>query len=151
MAISGVGNSTRDITHRGPVLFLTFINDLPQYLTCECSMQMTAPPIHCREKHTADRRNPSLNLDYASDIGPRHGASYSALRRVNIFWISPTTQSLNPSEVFIHGSYTCIPRVTTHKHLGIHTNSRVSWPQDHIDHCVHRPCNEDWHSALPAT
>ena len=50
--------------------------------------------------------------------------------------IAPKTQNLNQSDVFMHGSY--IPRVTTHKHLGVHMNSRLSW-QDHIDH-VYTDC-----------
>ena len=56
-------------------------------------------------------------------------------------WTSPNctkTQNLDQSDgdVFMHGSY--IPRVTTHKHLGVHINSRLSW-QDHIDH-VYTDC-----------
>ena len=52
--------------------------------------------------------------------------------------IAPKTQNLDQSDgdVFMHGSY--IPRVTTHKHLGVHINSRLSW-QDHIDH-VYTDC-----------
>ena len=50
--------------------------------------------------------------------------------------IAPKTQNRNQSDVCMHGS--CIPRVTTHKHLGVHINSRLSW-QDHIDH-VYTDC-----------
>ena len=45
-------------------------------------------------------------------------------------------QAPSDGDVFMHGSY--IPRVTTHKHLGVHINSRLSW-QDHIDH-VYTDC-----------
>ena len=38
--------------------------------------------------------------------------------------IAPKTQNLNQSDVFMHGSY--IPRVTTHKHLGVHINSKTT-------------------------
>ena len=70
-------------------------------------------------------------------IGPRHGACYSALRRVNISKLHQKLRtSINLSDVFMHGSY--IPRVTTHKHLGVHINSRLSW-QDDIDH-VYTDC-----------
>ena len=50
--------------------------------------------------------------------------------------IAPKTQNLNQSDVFMHGSY--FPQVTTHKHLGVHIDSRLSW-QDHIDH-VYTDC-----------
>ena len=71
-------------------------------------------------------------------IGPRHGACYSALRRVNI---SKLHQKLRTSiNLMVTSSCTVrtFPRVTTHKHLGVHINSRLSW-QDHIDH-VYTDC-----------
>ena len=58
----------------GPVLFLTFINDLPQSLTCECSIFADDSTAYTAGKDT----------QLTCLIGPRHGACYSALRRVNI-------------------------------------------------------------------
>ena len=83
-------------------------------------------------------------------IGPRHGACYSSAEKSEHLQIAPKTQNLDQSDgdVFMHGSY--IPRVTTHKHLGVHINSRLSW-QDHIDHVYTDCAQEDWHSAPPTT
>ena len=117
------------------------MNDLPQSLTCECSIFADDSTAYTAEKDAQlTCHKLSLNLDYHRHnmplIGPRHGACYSALRRVNISKLPPKTQNLNQSDVFMHGSY--IPRVTTHKHLGVHINSGLSW-QDHIDH-VYTDC-----------
>ena len=68
----------------GPVLFLTFINDLPQSLTCECSIFADDSTAYTAGKDTQlTCRKLSLNLDYASDWASSW-ACYSALRRVNI-------------------------------------------------------------------
>ena len=68
----------------GPVLFLTFINDLPQSLTCECSIFADDSTAYTSGKDTQlTCRKLSLNLDYASDWASSW-ACYSALRRVNI-------------------------------------------------------------------
>ena len=98
----------------GPVLFLTFINDsdLPQSLTCECSIFADDSTAYTAGKDTQlTCRKLSPNLDYASDW-PRHGACYS--KKSEHLQISPKTQNLDQSDgdVFMHGSY--IPRVTRH-------------------------------------
>ena len=122
----------------GPVLFLTFINDLPQSLTCECSIFADDSTAYTAGKDTQlTCRKLSLNLDYASDWASSWGMLFSAEKSEHL-QIAPKTQNLDQSDgdVFMHGSY--IPRVTTHKHLGVHINSRLSW-QDHIDH-VYTDC-----------
>ena len=122
----------------GPVLFLTFINDLPQSLTCECSIFADDSTAYTAGKDTQlTCRKLSLNPDYASDWASSWGMLFSAEKSEHL-QIAPKTQNLDQSDgdVFMHSSY--IPRVTTHKHLGVHINSRLSW-QDHIDH-VYTDC-----------
>ena len=123
----------------GPVLFLTFINDLPQSLTCECSIFADDSTAYTAGKDTpVICRKLSLNLNqYASDWASSWGMLFSAEKSEHL-QITPKTQNLNQSDVFMHGSRSYIPRVTTHKHLGVHINSRLSW-QDHIDH-VYTDC-----------
>ena len=91
----------------------------------KCTTSGTSLPI----------RKLSLNLHYASDWASSWGMLFSAEKSEHL-QIATKTQNLNQSDVFMHGSY--IPRVTTHKHLGVHINSRLSW-QDHIDH-VYTDC-----------
>ena len=111
-------------TMLGPVLFLTFINDLPQSLTCECTIFADDSTAYTAGKDTQlTCRKLSLNLDYASDWASSWGMLFSAEKSEHLK-IAPKTQNLNQSDVFMHGSY--IPRVTTHKHLGVHINSRLS-------------------------
>ena len=74
-------------------------------------------------------------LDYASDWASSWGMLFGAEKSEHL-QTAPKGQNLNQSDVFMHGSY--IPRVTTHKHLGVHINSRL-YRQDHIDH-VYTDC-----------
>ena len=128
----------------GPILFLTFINDLPQSLTCECSIFADDSTAYTAGKDTQlTCRKLSLNLDYAFDWASSWGMLFSAEKSEHL-QIAPKTQNLSQSDVFMHGSY--IPRVTTHKHLGVHINSRLSW-QDHIDH-VYTDCARNLRLAL---
>ena len=126
----------------GPVLFLTFINDLPQSLTCECSIFADDSTAYTAGKDTQlTCRKLSLNRDYASDWASSWGMLFSAEKSEHL-QIAPKTQNLNQSDVFMHGSY--IPRVTTHKHLGVHINSLAhSWQSKHMFRPLPQPVGID--------
>ena len=90
---------------------------------------MTALPYTAKKDTWLTCRKLSLNLDYASDWASTWGMLFSAEKSEHL-QIAPTTQNLNPSDVFMRGSH--IPWVTMHKHLGVQISSSLSW-QDHID------------------
>ena len=111
----------------GPVLFLIFINDLPQSTRNQCSIFADDTSLNTAGKSTASScATLSADLDAAATWADRWGMLFSASKSKHLSIGNKARQ--NPS-VSMRG--VPIPQVRTHKHLGLVLNESLPW-SDHI-------------------
>ena len=111
----------------GPVLFLIFINDLPQSTQNQCSIFADDTTMHTVDSSlTSGCTSLSADLDTAATWADRWGMLFSAPKSKHLSIGRKARQS---PPVYMEG--VPIPQVQTHKHLGLVFNSSLTW-NDHI-------------------
>ena len=111
----------------GPVLFLIFINDLPQSTRNQCSIFADDTSLHTAGKSTASScATLSADLDAAATWAERWGMLLSSPQSKHLSIGKKARQS---PPVSIKG--VLIPQVCTDKHLGLVLNESLTW-SDHI-------------------
>ena len=111
----------------GPVLFLIFINDLPQSTCNQCSIFAGDISLHTAGKSTASScATLSADLDAAATWADRWGMLFSAPKSKHLSVGKKARQS---PPVSTRGFL--IPQVRTHKHLGRVLNESLTW-SDHM-------------------
>ena len=110
----------------GPVLFLIFINDLPQSTRNQCSIFANDTSLHTAGKSTASScATLSADLDAAATWADRWGMLLSAPKSKHLSIGNKARQSPPVSMREVP-----IPQVRTHKHLGLVLNESLG--SDHI-------------------
>ena len=125
IVISGIPQGTV----LGPTLFLLFINDLPECLVNECALFADDTSAYGVGKNSSQLCSTlSLDMKAASNWPKTWGMLFNAEKSEHL---SITGNAQNSNSYRIDMESTKIPKVTTHKHLGIIVNSTLSW-SDHI-------------------
>ena len=120
----------------GPVLFLIFINDLPQSTRNQCSIFADDTSLHTAGKSTASScATLSADLDAAATWADRWRMLFSAPKSKHLSIGNKARQS---PPVSMRGVLMIIPQVRTHKHLGLVLNESLTW-SDHISN-VYTTC-----------
>ena len=113
----------------GSTFFLLFINDLPECLVNECALFADDAPAYGVGKDSSQMCSTlSLDMKAASNWAKTWGMLFNAQKSEHL---SITGNAQNSNSCRIDMKTTKIPKVTTHKHLGITVNSMLSW-SDHI-------------------
>ena len=126
MANPQVRNPSRHSSWHGPVLFLVFISDLPLSLQNGCSIfadDTTAYTIGDTVTSTCSAL--SLDLAAASSWAKTWGMLYNAEKSEHLP-INTNGRGNVDMDCMI------IPQVTTHRHLGVMLNQKLTW-NNHID------------------
>ena len=118
----------------GPVLFLIFINDLPESTQSQCSIFADDTTLH-----TADKSNISSCARLSSDL---HTAA-SWAERWGMLFSAPKSKHLAIGRTakqspLVRMNGIPIPQVRTHKHLGLIFNNTLTW-NDHVSN-VYSTC-----------
>ena len=119
----------------GPVLFLIFINDLPESTQSQCSIFADDTTL----RHTADKSSISScarlssDLDTAASWAERWGMLFSAPKSKHLAIGRTAKQS-----PLVRMNGVPIPQVRTHKHLGLIFNNTLTW-NDHVSN-VYSTC-----------
>ena len=134
------------------MLFLIFINNLPQSTRNQCSIFADDTCLHTAGKSTASScATLSADLDAAATWADRWGMLFSAPKSKHL---STGIKARQSPPVSMRG--VLIPQVRTHKHLGLVLNESLTW-SDHIS-SVYTACAQiigilrclDWTIRSPA-
>ena len=109
----------------GPVLFLIFINDLPQSINGACSIFADDTTAYTSGKDPLSTcRDLSINLDSAWNWASEWGMMFSVEKSEHLEISSKNKPDTSPG---VSMGRMSVPKVLTHKHLGVYFNSRLTW------------------------
>ena len=118
----------------GPVLFLIFINDLPESTQSQCSIFADDTTLHTADKsNISSCARLSSDLDTATSWAERWGMLFSAPKSKHLAIGRTAKQS-----PLVRMNGIPIPQVRTHKHLGLIFNNTLTW-SDHVSN-VYSTC-----------
>ena len=118
----------------GPVLFLIFINDLPESTQSQCSIFADDTTLHTADKSSISScARLSSDLDTAASWAERWGMLFSAPKSKHLAIGRTAKQS-----PLVRMNGVPIPQVRTHKHLGLIFNNTLTW-NDHVSN-VYSTC-----------
>ena len=108
-----------------PTFFLLFINDLPECLVYECALFADDTSAYGVGKESSQLCSTlSLDMKAASNWAKTWGMLFNAEKSEHLS-ITGNAQNSNPCRIDVET--TKIPKVITHKHLGITVNNTLSW------------------------
>ena len=108
----------------GPTLFLIFINDLPECLSNKSALfadDTTSYAMGKDSRHICSTL--SLDMEKATDWAKTWGMLFNAEKSEHL----PITRSGNSNSHRVDMENITIPKVTTHKHLGITLHRSLKW------------------------
>ena len=118
----------------GPMLFLIFINDLPESTQSQCSIFADDTILHTADKSSISScAHLSSDLDTAASWAERWGMLFSAPKSKHLAIGRTAKQS-----PLVRMNGVPIPQVRTHKHLGLIFNNTLTW-NDHVSN-VYSTC-----------
>ena len=108
----------------GPVLFIVFINDLPSVLKSFCSIFADDTTAYTIGKDVASTcSNLSKDLDAASGWARTWGMLFYPEKSKHL--------AIKATDSTVRMDGVCLPKITTHTHLGGAVNEKLSW-DDHV-------------------
>ena len=124
----------RQGTVLGPVLFLIFINDLPESTQSQCSIFADDTTLHTADKSSISScARLSSDLDTSASWAERWGMLFSAPKSKHLAIGRTAKQS-----PLVRMNGVPSPQVRTHKHLGLIFNNTLTW-NDHVSN-VYSTC-----------
>ena len=119
----------------GPLLFLVYINDLVDDLSCD--VRLFADDTSLLEivrNPTESARHLNRNLSYINNWGKQWRVIFNALKSLSVIFTTKITKPFHPP---LHLGQSAIPEATSHTHLGITLSSNLSW-HTHITRIINK-------------